>query len=321
MSRNMPVPTAEQSDLAAMLDAVMSDVHALPSDEQPTEVAGLRRRLAELGVWTLGVDEKLGGGGADDALAATAFARLSRKWAALGWAAVQAHAAAEVLGGNPDLRSRVHTGEIAVAVTQGERIDAAAEAPHVIVLAEDCATLFTPESLRYRPLRRTGLDGALTRTVEVVGDGVPLVADVPAALVRLRLGAAAVAAGIADAAAEAAFNYSATRKQFGNVLTALPTVRESLLSSSGAAASLLRQVQHSASATPWQAAAVLDAACESAIDAAAGAVQSHGGYGYLTEYPVERLLRDAVSLRAACDSTSVRRSGALDLARSAKGSA
>ena len=32
----------------------------------------------------------------------------------------------------------------------------------------------------------------------------------------------------------------------------------------------------------------------------AAALQSHGGYGYLTEYPVERMLRDAVSLRAAC---------------------
>jgi alkylation response protein AidB-like acyl-CoA dehydrogenase len=93
-------------------------------------------------------------------------------------------------------------------------------------------------------------------------------------------------------------------------------VREQLFGSAGAAAVTLRQILHTADATPWQAAAVLDAACESAIEACATAVQSHGGYGYLTEYPVERLLRDAVSLRAACNTTGIRRAGALDLATS-----
>jgi alkylation response protein AidB-like acyl-CoA dehydrogenase len=31
------------------------------------------------------------------------------------------------------------------------------------------------------------------------------------------------------------------------------------------------------------------------------AVQLHGGYGYISEYPVERLLRDALSARARLD--------------------
>lgn len=321
MSRNAPVFADEQADLVAMLDSVMADVDGLPGDDDPSEVATLRARLAQLGVWTLGVAEELGGGGGDDALAATAFARLGRRWAALGWAAVQAHAAAELLAGYSELQNRVHSGDIAVAVTRGDRVDAAGETPHVIVLGADGAWLYEPESLGYRPVRRTGLDGALTRSIEPVGDGIALDADVAAAMVRLRLGAAAVAAGIADAAAEAALDYSATRKQFGAPLTALPTVRDSLFGSSGVAAVLLRQVHQNAGATPWQAAAVLDAACEAAIDVAARAVQSHGGYGYLTEYPVERLLRDAVSLRAACDTTAARGSGADDLASSAKGSA
>lgn len=321
MSRNAPVLTEEQRDLVAMLDSVMADADAAPSDEHPQKVAALRAKLAELGVWTLGVDDALGGGGGDDALAATAFSRLGRHWSALAWSAVQAHAAAELLGEQPELRARVHSGEVAVAITQGERVDAAGETPHVIMLGEGGARLFPPESLLYRPLRHSGLDGALTRTVEPVREGVALKVDTHAALVRLRLGAAAVAAGIADAAAEAALGYSATREQFGRALTALPTVRDALFGSAGAAAVLLRQVHQSARATPWQAAALLDAACEMAIDAAAKAVQSHGGYGYLTEYPVERLLRDAVSLRAACDSATARRTGALDLASSSKGSA
>lgn len=321
MSLTAPAYSEEQADLVAMLDAVLSDVDTSVGDDRPAEVAALRARLAELGVWTLGVAEELSGGGADDALAATAFARLGRWHAALGWAAVQAHAAAELLGGHPGLLARVHAGDVAVAVTEGARVDAAGEVPHVIVLADDGARLYEPDSLTYRPLRRTGLDGALTRTVETAGGGIALDGDVTAARVRLRLGAAAVAAGIADAAAEAALGYSATRQQFGGPLTALPTVRDSLFVSSGAAAVLLRQVYQGMTATPWQASAVLDTACEAAIDAAARAVQSHGGYGYLSEYPVERLLRDAVSLRAASDTAAARQAGAIDLASSAKGSA
>jgi hypothetical protein len=47
--------------------------------------------------------------------------------------------------------------------------------------------------------------------------------------------------------------------------------------------------------------AVLREACDRAIEVAAAALQSFGGYGYLAEYPAERYLRDAVSLRAAAD--------------------
>ncbi|GAB3563311.1 acyl-CoA dehydrogenase family protein [Amycolatopsis endophytica] len=319
MSRNTPALTGDQSDLVAMLDALMSDVDIQLSDARPDEVAHLRARLADLGVWTLAVPERLGGGGGDQALAAVAVARLARRWAALAWAAVQAHAAAELLEGHPGLLARVHAGDVAIAVTGGHRVDAAGEAPHVVVLGAEGARLYGPESLHYTAVRHTGLDGALTRIVRFDGDGTTLGGDVDGARVRLRLGAAAVAAGIADAAAEAALGYSAVRKQFGGALTALPAVRDALFDSSGAAAVQLRQVVQSAEAAPWQAAAVLESACETAIDAAARAVQSHGGYGYLTEYPVERLLRDAVSLRAACDTAATRRDGALDLAGSAKG--
>lgn len=321
MSATAQAHSEEQADLVAMLDAVLSDADDSVGDDRPAEVAALRSKLAELGVWTLGVAEELGGGGAEDVLAATAFARLGRSHAALAWAAVQAHAAAELLGELPELRAGLHAGDVAVAVTESARVDAAGETPHVILLEEEGARLYEPDSLTYRPLHRTGLDGALTRTIGTVGQGIALDGDVAAARARLWLGAAAVAAGLAEAASEAALGYSAMRQQFGGPLIKMPTVRDSLFGSSGTAATLLRQVYQSMTATPWQAAAVLDTACEAAIDAAARAVQSHGGYGYLTEYPVERLLRDAVSLRAASDTAAARRAGALDLASSAKGSA
>ncbi|XVQ07220.1 acyl-CoA dehydrogenase family protein [Spirillospora sp. CA-255316] len=77
-------------------------------------------------------------------------------------------------------------------------------------------------------MRSTGLEGALTRAIELLGDGVALSGDVTAGRARLWLGAAAVAAGIADAAAETALDYCANRHLFGAALTALPTVRDTL---------------------------------------------------------------------------------------------
>jgi alkylation response protein AidB-like acyl-CoA dehydrogenase len=43
-------------------------------------------------------------------------------------------------------------------------------------------------------------------------------------------------------------------------------------------------------------------------------VQIHGGYGYLAEYGVERLVRDAISLRAATDAGGGSRAAAALLA-------
>ncbi|TNC29749.1 acyl-CoA dehydrogenase [Amycolatopsis alkalitolerans] len=317
-----------------MLSAVVADAGHLPADEHPADIAVLRRRLAELGVWTLGAT--MDGDPAGDELAAIAFARLGRSWAALAWASVQAHAAVDVVG-DSELSAAIRAGDSAVAVLDQssavvhmtardgwlsgriDRLDPAGERPHVILLGEGSARVIPAEALRFEPLRRTGLDGALTvsaETTEAVreADVTRAGVDTTAARIRLRLGAAAIAAGIADAAAEAALSYSAQREQFGAPLTALPTVRDALFLSSGAATTALRQVLRPRDCSAWQAAAVLDSLCEQAIDTCALAVQSHGGYGYLAEYPVERLLRDAVSLRAAADVAGARRAAASELA-------
>lgn len=334
MRRHAPALTTEQADVADMVGAVVAGTKERLSDEHPDEVAMIRRHLAELGVWTLGASTD--GHGADDALTAIAFACLGRSWPALAWAAVQAHAAVDVLG-DAELSTRIQSGDTAVAVVDEasavmrltvrdggisgriDRMDPAGERPHVVVLGHGSARVIPPGALRFERLRRTGLDGALTTSAHVIesvreADVVTIAADTDAARTRLRLGAAAVAAGIADAAAEAALTYSAQREQFGAPLTALATVRDTLLSSSGAATTALRQVLRQRDCSVWQAVAVLDSACEQAIDTCARAVQSHGGYGYLTEYHVERMLRDAISLRAACDVATGRRTAAADLA-------
>jgi hypothetical protein len=46
---------------------------------------------------------------------------------------------------------------------------------------------------------------------------------------------------------------------------------------------------------------------------AAASVQSLGGYGYMADYLVEGLLRDAISLRAACRASESSHAAALSL--------
>jgi alkylation response protein AidB-like acyl-CoA dehydrogenase len=332
-----PALDADQRDLARMLDALAADRAVVLTDDARV-VGGLVVELAELGVWTLGTAEAHGGGGADRATTAVALERLGRSWPALGWAAVQAHAAVDVLGGDDrfmDLIAAVHRGATAVAVVDAasahvhlsrvgevvtgsvDRVDVAAEAPHLLVLTgEDTALLVAPDALTPNPLRRIGLGGAFTRSLEVEAGAGAVVevtgVDVAAVRRRLRFCTAAVAAGIAGAATDAATTYAADRHQFGGPLTALPTVRQSLLGQATRTAAALA-LAVAATDDDVQSAAAAREACDGAIDVAAAALQSHGGYGYLTEYPAERYLRDAVSLRAAADiqGTAVAAAGAL----------
>jgi alkylation response protein AidB-like acyl-CoA dehydrogenase len=325
MSWHGPALDSDQRDLMAMLDDFTAD-HDVVLTDDPDVVARVTAELVELGVWTLGTAEEHGGGGADRATTAIALERLGRSWPALGWASAQAHAAVDVLACDErfaGLVARVQSGTAAVAVVDAgsahvrlawtgaglsgsvDRVDAAAEAPYLLVLAdEDSALLIDPAALTPRPLRRTGLGGAFTRSVRVEASAAAVAeltgVDVAAARVRLRLGAAAVAAGIAAAAADAAAAYSAGRRQFGDALIAIPTVRQSLLTQASRSAVALAAAMAVAD-DPVRSLAAAREACDGAIEVAAAALQSHGGYGYLVEYAAERHLRDAVSLRAAAD--------------------
>ncbi|NGP07780.1 acyl-CoA dehydrogenase [Rhodococcus sp. 14C212] len=319
-----PALEGDERDVQVMLDSFTA-AHSLDLEDDPAAVIALVSALADLGIWTVGTSESAGGGGAGHRLTAAVFERLGRAWPALGWACVQAHAAVDLLGDDhrfDALVARIHAGTAAVAVADTssahvrlawtgntvtgviDRLDAAAPTPYLLVLdGDDAAVLIAPDAVRFTPQRRTGLVGALTRSAEVdaTGDAVrPLTGiSTDTARNRLRLGAAAVAAGIAGAAADAAAAYAADRRQFGDALTAIPTVRHSLLGQ--ATGSVVALAPALGDSDPVHAFAAARHACDNAIDVAAAALQSHGGYGYLTEYSAERRLRDAVSLRAAVD--------------------
>lgn len=115
-----------------------------------------------------------------------------------------------------------------------------------------------------------------------------------------RLNIAARSVGIAQAAWDAALSYSRQREAFGKPIAQFQAIQLKL-------AEIATQLQASRLLTYWAAAksdngesVEMEAgmakyfASEAAIQASLESMRVHGGYGYSTEYVVERLYRDAV---------------------------
>ncbi|WP_026907749.1 acyl-CoA dehydrogenase [Paucisalibacillus globulus] len=114
-----------------------------------------------------------------------------------------------------------------------------------------------------------------------------------------RVGIAAQALGIAEAALEHATNYAREREQFGKPITHNQGISFKL-------ADMATEVE-AAKLLVYQAASLIEQnipcakeasmakmyASNTAMKVAIEAVQIYGGYGYTEEYPVERLFRDA----------------------------
>jgi len=120
-----------------------------------------------------------------------------------------------------------------------------------------------------------------------------------AALDGGRLGVAAQACGIARAALDHATAYAKERRQFGGPLAGLQAVQFKLADMAtqlAAARALLHEAARRKDAGEkvgaWASRAKLFAS-EMAMKVTTEAVQIFGGYGYMREYPVERLMRDA----------------------------
>ena len=116
---------------------------------------------------------------------------------------------------------------------------------------------------------------------------------------RTRPGVAAMATGIARAAFEFATNYSKERVQFGVPIAMHQGIQFMI-------ADMATKVHLSRLAT-WNSAVLLDQgkrntiesshakrfAADTAMEVATDAVQVYGGYGFIKDYPVEKLMRDA----------------------------
>jgi alkylation response protein AidB-like acyl-CoA dehydrogenase len=116
---------------------------------------------------------------------------------------------------------------------------------------------------------------------------------------RGRIGIAAWAVGIAQAALEASMGYARGRRQFGHAIADFQAVQFKI-------ADMATEID-AARLLAWRAATLRDTgkehttessmaklyASEMAVKVALDAVQIHGGYGFVKDYPVERYLRDS----------------------------
>jgi alkylation response protein AidB-like acyl-CoA dehydrogenase len=117
---------------------------------------------------------------------------------------------------------------------------------------------------------------------------------------RSRPGIAAQAVGIAQGALDVAARYATERRQFGRPIGEFQMI-QALLADMDAATEAARQLLYTAceeierggpATSRWSALCKLVAG-DAAMRVTTDAVQVLGGYGYIDEYPVERMMRDA----------------------------
>ena len=121
-----------------------------------------------------------------------------------------------------------------------------------------------------------------------------------ATLDRSRLGVAAQAVGIAQGATDYAAAYAQERRQFGKPIAAFQGIQFKLAdmeSRTAAARELLytacSKIDSGAADLGKYSAMAKLIASDTAMAVTTEAVQVLGGYGYVNEYPVERMMRDA----------------------------
>ncbi len=114
-----------------------------------------------------------------------------------------------------------------------------------------------------------------------------------------RIGIAALSLGIAEGAYEAALAYAGSRKQFGRPIGSFQGIHFQLADMALEIEAGTHLLYHAAwlkqHGKPFKKeAAMAKLFCsELAMRATTAAVQIFGGYGYTTDYPVERMMRDA----------------------------
>jgi butyryl-CoA dehydrogenase len=153
--------------------------------------------------------------------------------------------------------------------------------------------------LRAQDTGELTLDGVRVPAESVLGEEGGGMKVALSALDNGRISLAAGCVGIAQGCLEACLSYAKERQQFGRSIASFQLVQELLAE--------IAVETDAARLLTWRAALAADAgvrhtlessiakyyASEASVRAANAAVQVHGGYGYVDEYPVGKYLRDA----------------------------
>ncbi len=173
----------------------------------------------------------------------------------------------------------------------------------VLEISEPGASFGAPEKkmgFRGSPTREVYFDNVEIgddRRISEVGKGFALAMDT---LDHTRITIAAQALGIAQGALDFAKKYAHERKQFGKEIFDFQGV-QFMLADMAIAVETARQITYAAAAKSERldkdlkffSAASKTYATDVAMKVTTDAVQILGGYGYVSDYPVERMMRDA----------------------------
>jgi alkylation response protein AidB-like acyl-CoA dehydrogenase len=299
-------------------------------DADPERLAAAARSLGDLGVLGALISPDLGGLGLDARLVMLLIEELARASGALG-ALLTGHVACTAAFETATAEQRRRW---LPALGRGERLAALVDEPAVSAVSESgalrlrgaataaataginvflvdvgggaLAVLGRADVAVGEPLATLGLRGLAPSTL--VLDGVRLDATAvitgPAASAHARrvatLGVAATAVGIAQAAFEAALRYSQQRSTFGKPIAQHQAVQLKLADMATAiTAARLLTYDSAGTGDGVRAGLAKVLATETACDVTLESMRIHGGYGYTTEFPVERYYRDAAHLPAA----------------------
>jgi alkylation response protein AidB-like acyl-CoA dehydrogenase len=148
-------------------------------------------------------------------------------------------------------------------------------------------------------VRQVIFDGALVDAGRIVGEPGQGMSIALSALDSGRLGIAAAATGLAQAALDLATSYSQERQQFGRSISEFQGLSFLLADMEAAVTSSRATYMHAArlkdAGRPFsKQAAVAKLICtDAAMRVTTDAVQVLGGYGYTQDFPAERYMREA----------------------------
>ena len=163
------------------------------------------------------------------------------------------------------------------------------------------------------PMRELLFDGCRVPTENLVGHEGEGFTVALAALDGGRLGIAACSVGLAQAALDAAVVFARERTQFGRPVIEFQGLQFLLADAAvqvEAARRLYREAARARDAGRGTSVACSMAkvfASDVAMRVTTDAVQAHGGYGYMREYPVERYMREAKALQIVEGTNQVQR--------------
>ena len=276
--------------------------------------------LRDMGLCGICVPEAQGGGGMDPQALALVAEQIGAASASAGWILVQHNLAAWIASQCDDdaLTRRLASGEVIGAWADGEALEAGHGArgptgplPHVALAADGVLLLsvgpwiYEAQPAKRTPVEALGCCAAGLVDLEMAGVARPIgTLEAEQIQVFVAGAIAALSVGVAQTALDAAVQYAADRKQFGKPIAAFQAIQWMIADSATDLEGARLAVHQAIVDGDAQGLLALQAwAGEAAVKICDRAIQVHGGYGYTTEYPVERAWRDAQWLTLGASAT------------------